>query len=80
MSRQDVTNDKAFDTKRFLEDRWPEPENLRAFLATYGKTIRVGTIVQWYRREQIPAEWLPVILGFLAAENGGRDVLGPYLR
>jgi len=72
---------QSFDFRKFLEDKWGDPDALLAFLQSYGHNeIPRPTINQWFRRGSVPAEHFATLLGLLKLETG-RDVpVEEYLR
>lgn len=72
---------KSFDFKRFLEDRWGDPDKLVAFLHAYGHAdIKRAAVNQWFRRELVPTEKFALLLSLLRTETGGNVAVEDYMR
>lgn len=70
-----------FDALAFLHEHWPTVEDLAAFLKTYDvEAISLYGMKQWYRRETIPADWLPVLLALLELEKGAPVSIAKHLK
>lgn len=61
-----------FETKRFLKENFKTPQGLLAFLRAYKAPLPgLKAVEKWFQRESIPADWLPILLGYLELDNGG---------
>lgn len=71
----------TFDASAFLADRFGSPQRLIALLSAYGLGApQLAAVVKWRQRNQIPGEWLPVLLYVAELDDGAPVSLGAYLR
>lgn len=69
-----------FDAERFLRDRWRSPDDLTAFLHSYGHTsLQRAAVNQWFRRGRVPTEWGMTLLALVELETGRAPTISQYL-
>lgn len=70
----------SFNFPRFMQDWFKNPAGLFAFMQSYGvRRVTAAAVAKWFQRQQIPAEWLPLILGLLELEQGRPVSMADYL-
>jgi hypothetical protein len=71
----------TFQTKKFLTNFWPKPEDLLAFVVPYGVTnLKPQAVYKWYVRESVPSDWFPILLVFIELDRGAPPSLAEYLK
>lgn len=70
-----------FEATQFLREHFATPAGVTAFLQAYSSTApSAATTDKWFQRNKIPAEWLPLLLGYLEIDRGAPVALSSYLR
>lgn len=69
-----------FDARQFLIDTFRTPTELSAFVRAYGyEPPKEATVDKWFRRQSVPSEWFPLLLGLLELDRGKPVSLVSYL-
>lgn len=69
-----------FDTKKFLTDNWPSPNDMHAWLLSFEPGLKPINVYMWYRRETLPAPWFARILAYMELTRGEPVSLLPWLK
>ena len=69
-----------FDHRRFLVDKWGDPDRLAAWLKGYGEVVERATVNQWFRRGSVPSKWLSILTALLEVEAGKPVSTAEYIK
>jgi hypothetical protein len=71
-----------FDSVRFLNDQFQTPVGLMHFLTTYKVrgVPKMNTLYRWWQRENVPGQWIAILLAYLEMEHGAPVSVQKYLR
>lgn len=71
---------QSFDFKRFMSEKWGDPDKLLAFLHQYGhRDVERPTVCAWFRRQSIPSDRFALLLALLKMETGEAVAVEDYL-
>lgn len=69
-----------FKHRKFLIEMFGSPQGLLSFLRAYdAKLPGVFAVEKWFKRESVPADWLPILLVYLEIDQGAPVSLSAYL-
>ena len=69
-----------FDCRRFLVDKFRDPDGVVGTFNAYGLGIPSrDTIRKWFERGSLPSDWFPMLVVVAELENGEPVRLAEYL-